>query len=113
MFAYYRSEVADITDKRVSFVAQAVRGARVMKMSGYENRFLDRIMSYRKCEIAKISQANTLKSWNEALFFSTNVVISLVIFLVHVFTGHTMKQGDVFTVFTLVNILQMEMTKME
>lgn len=111
MFAYYRSKIAAITDKRVTFVAQAVRGARVMKMSGYEDRFLDRVMSYRKAEIEKISKANTLKSWNEALFFSTNVVISLVIFLVHVFTGNTLNQGDVYTVFTLINILQLEMTK--
>jgi hypothetical protein len=35
-FAFYRSKIAKITDKRVTFVSQAVRGARVMKMSGYE-----------------------------------------------------------------------------
>jgi ATP-binding cassette, subfamily C (CFTR/MRP), member 4 len=111
MFAHYRSKIATLTDKRVTFVSQAVRGARVMKMSGYEDRFLDRIMQYRRNEVAKIAQANTLKSWNEALFFATNVVISLVIFLVHVYTGNTLNQGDVFTCFTLINILQLEMTK--
>jgi ATP-binding cassette subfamily C (CFTR/MRP) protein 4 len=31
-FAFYRSKIAKITDKRVTFVSQAVRGARVMKM---------------------------------------------------------------------------------
>lgn len=111
MFAHYRSKIAAVTDNRVTFVSQAVRGARVMKMSGYENRFLERIMQYRKQEVFKIAQANTLKSWNEALFFSSNVVISLVIFLVHVHTGNTLQQGDVFAVFTLINILQLEMTK--
>jgi len=110
-FAFYRSKIAGLTDRRVTFVSQAIRGARVMKMSGYEDRFLERIMEYRRDEIAQIAKANTLKSWNEALFFSTNVVISLVIFLVHVFTGNELNEGDVFTVFTLINILQLEMTK--
>ena len=110
-FAFYRSKIAGLTDRRVTFVSQAIRGARVMKMSGYEDRFLERIMDYRRDEIAQIAKANTLKSWNEALFFSTNVVISLVIFLVHVFTGNELNEGDVFTVFTLINILQLEMTK--
>jgi ATP-binding cassette subfamily C (CFTR/MRP) protein 4 len=53
-FAYYRSKVASITDKRVTFVSQAVRGSRVMKMSGYEWRFLDRIQSHRKEEIHQV-----------------------------------------------------------
>lgn len=110
-FAYYRSRVAAITDRRVTFVSQAVRGARVMKMSGYEWRFLDRIAQFRNSEVQQIAKANTLKSWNEALFFSTNVVISLVVFLVHVGTGHDLNPGEVFTVFTLINILQLEMTK--
>jgi ATP-binding cassette subfamily C (CFTR/MRP) protein 4 len=110
-FAYYRSKIAAITDQRVTFVSQAVRGARVMKMSGYEWRFLQRIQDYRRQEIHQIEKANTLKALNEALFFVTNVVISLVIFLVHVGYGGTLRPGDVFTVFTLINILQLEMTK--
>ena len=110
-FAYYRSKIAQITDKRVAFVSQAIRGARVMKMSGYEWRFLEQIQEFRRLEIAEIARANNLKAWNEALFFSTNVVVSVVIFVVHVFTGGTLKAGDVFTVFTLINILQLQMTK--
>ena len=56
-------------------------------------------------------KATVLKAWNEALFYATNVVISLVIFLVHVYIGETLTPRMVFTVFTLINILQLEMTK--
>jgi ATP-binding cassette, subfamily C (CFTR/MRP), member 4 len=111
MFAHYRSTVAALTDRRVSFVAEAIRGVRVMKMSAYELLFLGRIMHYRRDEVSKIAQANTLKAWNEALIFATNVVVSLAIFTVHVLLGNTLNQGDVFTVFSLINILQMELTK--
>jgi len=110
-FAYFRSKIAAITDRRVTFVSQAVNGARVMKMSGYEHRFLERIQEIRKEEVGQIAQANRLKAWNEALFFAANIVISLVIFLVHVFIGGTLTPRDVFTVFALINVLQLEMTK--
>ena len=110
-FAFFRSKIAAITDSRVNFVSQAVSGARIMKMSGYEWRFLDRIAELRQQETDQIQRANRLKAWNEALFFAANVVISLVIFLVHVFMGGVLTPGNVFTVFTLINILQLEMTK--
>lgn len=111
-FAFYRSKIADITDRRVTFVSQAVHGARIMKMSGFEWRFLDRIQAIRKEEVDQIQKANRLKAANEALFFVTNVVISLVIFLVHVlWVEGTLYPRDIFTVFTLVNILQLSMTK--
>lgn len=89
-FIYYRGKIAGITDSRVNFVSQAVYGARVMKMSGFEERFLERIHDYRRQEVSQIIRANRLKSWNEALFFCANVVISVVIFLVYVLTGNTL-----------------------
>eukprot|EP00538_Stauroneis_constricta_P012629 CAMPEP_0119552576 /NCGR_PEP_ID=MMETSP1352-20130426/5521_1 /TAXON_ID=265584 /ORGANISM="Stauroneis constricta, Strain CCMP1120" /LENGTH=1426 /DNA_ID=CAMNT_0007598827 /DNA_START=60 /DNA_END=4340 /DNA_ORIENTATION=+ len=110
-FAYFRSTIASITDRRVTFVSQAIHGARVMKMSGYEWRFLERIQKIRSEEVDQIIKANKLKCWNEASFFMANVVISLVIFVVHVMTGGILTPRDVFTVFTLINILQLEMTK--
>lgn len=110
-FAIFRSKIAAITDRRVTFVSQAVHGARVMKMSGYEWRFLDRIQAIRKEEVDQIDQATRLKAWNETLFYAANIVISMVIFLVHVGTGNTLTPRDVFTVFTLINVLQLEMTK--
>jgi ATP-binding cassette subfamily C (CFTR/MRP) protein 4 len=110
-FASIRSRIAAITDRRVTFVSQAVHGARIMKMSGFEWRFLERIQNIRKEEVDHIQKSNRLKSANEAIFFASNVIISLVIFLVHVLIGGTLTPRDVFTVFTLVNILQLGMTK--
>lgn len=110
-FAYFRSKIASITDRRVTFVSQAVQGARIMKMSGYEWRFLDRIQNIRKQEVEQITKANRLKAWNEALFYATNIVVSIVIFLVHVAIGGVLTPRAVFTVYTLVNVLQLEMTK--
>lgn len=110
-FIYFRGKIAAITDKRVNFVSQAVCGSRLMKMSGFETQFLDRILDFRQRETNQIARANRLKAWNEALFFCSNVVISAVIFLVHVWSGNHLTSRDVFTTYTLINIIQIEMTK--
>ncbi|KAL7557087.1 hypothetical protein ACA910_009910 [Epithemia clementina (nom. ined.)] len=113
-FAHYRSTIAAHTDDRVTFVAQAVRGARVLKVSGYEHRFLERIHGLRASEVHQLQAALRLKAANESVFFVTNIVVSLVVFLVHVYTttsNEKLTTGNVFTVFTLVNVLQVELVK--
>ena len=65
-----------------------------MKMAGYETRFLERIGELRQVEIAQLQKANRLKAANEALFYVSNVVVSYIIFMVHVYTGGVLTTGD-------------------
>ena len=111
-FAYYRSNVATITDERVTYISQVIRGSRIMKYSGFETMFLQRIQELRKQEIDYIQYALRLKAANETLYFVTSIVITMIIFLIHVlYQQEELQTGHVFTVFTLVNILQVELVK--
>jgi ATP-binding cassette subfamily C (CFTR/MRP) protein 4 len=110
-FASYRSKIAKITDERVTLVSQVVAGIRVVKMSGWELTFLEKIRSIRRKEVKVIQEASRLKAWNEAIFFAANITVSVVIFLVQALTGDELKPRDVFTTFTLINIVQLTMTK--
>jgi hypothetical protein len=80
-------------------------------MSGWELAFVEKIQSIRRREAKEIQSANRLKAWNEAIFFATNVTVSVVIFLVQVLTGGELRTRDVFTTFSLINIVQLTMTK--
>jgi len=110
-FATLRSRVASITDRRVTLVSQAVAGVRVMKMNGWEGQFESRIADVRLKEITEIQRANRLKALNEAVFFSTNVIVPIVIFLVHVAMGGMLTPRNVYTTMVLINVLQIELTK--
>ena len=111
-FAYYRSNVATITDERVTYISQVIRGSRIMKYSGFETMFVQRIQELRKQEINYIQYALRLKAANETLYFVTSIVITMIIFLIHVlYQQEELQTGHVFTVFTLVNILQVELVK--
>ena len=110
-FARLRSKVAAITDKRVNLVSQAIYGARVMKMNGWEWQFLERIQALRDQEVAEIQRSSALKGWNEAIFFTTSIMVSVAIFLTHIALGGTLTPRSVFTVLNFINILQIDLTK--
>ena len=96
----------------MTLVSQSISGVRVVKMSGWENEFLNRIKDVRAKEISQIHRANLLKALNEAIFFSVNVVISLAIFISHVYIFNgTLTTKNVFTIMSLMNVLQIELTK--
>lgn len=92
-------------------MAQAVSGVRVMKMSGWESQFSDRIAKVRGEEMQQIQSANHFKALNEAVFFFTNIVIVIIIFVVHVATGGVITPRNVFTTMTLINIVTNFMAK--
>eukprot|EP00550_Attheya_septentrionalis_P002538 CAMPEP_0198285332 /NCGR_PEP_ID=MMETSP1449-20131203/4662_1 /TAXON_ID=420275 /ORGANISM="Attheya septentrionalis, Strain CCMP2084" /LENGTH=1282 /DNA_ID=CAMNT_0043982737 /DNA_START=271 /DNA_END=4119 /DNA_ORIENTATION=+ len=110
-FASFRSTIAAITDARMTLVSQAVSGSRVMKMNGWEQQFEERISKIRKREVHQIQRANKLKAWNESIYFSSNIVISIVTFIVHVATGGELTPRNVFTTMAMINVVQLELVK--
>ena len=76
-FASLRSKVAAITDSRCNLVSQACQGVRIMKMSGWEDKFAERIEVIRAKEMNKIIKASEYKSLNEAINFSTTVAVGV------------------------------------
>jgi ATP-binding cassette subfamily C (CFTR/MRP) protein 4 len=96
----------------MNLVSQAIEGVRVMKMSGWENELQKRILAARAKEIHQIHKANRCKAANEGMFFITYGVVSTIIFIFHVFVfGGTLVTKDVFTIFSLISVMQLEMTK--
>ena len=110
-FAIMRSKIACITDERVTMVSQAISGVRVMKMSGWEANFGERIAEIRKRECDQIERVNSYRVLNEAIFFVVNVTTSFCIFVIHVLAGGVLTPKNVFTTMVLINVAQMEITK--
>lgn len=110
-FANLRSTVANITDSRVSLVSQAVSGARVMKMSGWELQFKLLIANVRRKESNRIQQASRLRGLNEAVYFACSIVMYVVIFIVDIKTGGVLTPRKVFSTMTLINVVQFELMK--
>lgn len=110
-FAFFRGRIAQETDARVSWVQQAIHGARIMKQSGFEQLFLDRITKQRKLEVDKLQTATRLKALNESIYFCSSAVVATFIFCIHVAAGGSLTPEIVYTTLTLLSILQFTLTK--
>lgn len=110
-FAELRGRIAKETDARVSWVSQAVYGARIMKQNGFESMFLDRIAGQRHKEIQQLQTTSRLKAVNEAIYYFSSAVVATFIFCVHVAIGGILTPEIVYTTLTLLGILQFTLTK--
>lgn len=110
-FVQLRSQVASTTDARVSLISQAITGARVMKMNGWEEEFYQRICKLRANETDTLLLASRLKAMNEAIYYFSAPVISVCMFIIHVVAGATLSPKIVYTTLTLMSIVQFIVTK--
>ena len=111
-FAQFRSRVAALTDSRVSLVSQTVHGNRVMKFNGWEDSFLEKISYLREQEVKVLYRASIFRAFNEALFYFTSLLVSVITFTIDVLAnGNALSPKTVFTSITLFNMLQYILAK--
>jgi ABC-type multidrug transport system fused ATPase/permease subunit len=106
-----KKATAGHTDERLKLVSQALTGARLMKINGWENMFVELIESIRSKEIAALLSTNSLRAYNEAIFFVSPVAVGCFTFITYSSTGGVLTPQKVFTTLTLFNIMQFSMTK--
>lgn len=112
MFAKFRSRVAALTDSRVSLVAQTVYGNRVMKFNGWEDSFREKIAHMRQQEVNVLYRASFFRAFNEALFYFTSLLVSVITFTIDVLAnGNVLSPKTVFTALTLFSMLQYILAK--
>ena len=111
-FASLRRNVAIYTDQRVSLVGQLITCIRVIKMNCWETPFTKRITDLRAKEMSQIQLSNKYKSYNEALYYTSSLIVATVVFIIHVHIfNDKLSSRNVFTTITLLNIIQFTMTK--
>ena len=62
--------MAALADERIKLTSQAIGGARLVKISGWEPAMTREIRDIRGREINKLNKATQLRAFNEAIFFA-------------------------------------------
>ena len=106
-----RKATSGYTDQRLKLINQALTGVRLMKINGWEWTIVGIIEKVRKLEIKSLLKTNYLRAINEAIFFSSTVLVGGVTFIVYVNMGGVLSVQVVLTCLTLFNISQFSMTK--
>lgn len=68
-FGALRRELARHTDRRIKLTAQAISGARLMKVMGWEHALAGLIARSREAELRGVRRSCSLRAANESIFF--------------------------------------------
>jgi ABC-type multidrug transport system fused ATPase/permease subunit len=111
-FGVLWSAVAGETDARLRLTAEAITGARLLKLSGWELLFAGRVAAARKREVRGLRRASVLRALSEALFFCGPALVAAVTFACHVqWFGRPLTSEQVVASLALLNVTQMGLTK--
>lgn len=93
-------------DSRLKATNEMINNMRVIKFQAWEDYFQKRIQSYRKLEYGWLSKFAYTVSENMSVLWSTPVVLSVLVFGVAIWMGMHLDAATVFTVTTIMKILQ-------
>jgi ATP-binding cassette subfamily C (CFTR/MRP) protein 1 len=95
-----RKKLIVITDERVKWISEIIKGMKVLKFYAYEDAFIQKITKIRENELKSLRVLEFLKESNMAIAFSTPVFMSLATFLIYSI-DHEVTSQVAFTVLAL------------
>jgi ATP-binding cassette subfamily C (CFTR/MRP) protein 4 len=105
-FAQHRKETVHWTDLRVKTVNEILSAADIVKFMGWEKSLDQTVQHYRENEMKSIMQSSMLKAINQAVFFLSSSIISLLTFLTYYNLGHTLTPAKIFTTVAYFNVIR-------
>lgn len=103
-----RKEKMKDTDFRVKLMNEVLNGIRVIKFYAWEAAFQEKIESIRRVEakhIRKIAYVSAVGF--TLLFFSTPIILPIIIFYTYIMMGNSLTASSAFTTIALFNMLLM------
>ncbi|XP_068850410.1 ATP-binding cassette sub-family C member 10 [Capricornis sumatraensis] len=98
-------EMLQHKDARVKLVTELLSGMRVIKFFGWEQALGARVEACRARELGRLRVVKYLDAACVYLWAALPVVISIVVFITYVLTGHQLTATKVFTALALVRML--------
>ncbi|KAJ3358588.1 hypothetical protein GGF32_010109 [Allomyces javanicus] len=103
----YRKDGQVLTDQRVKLINEMLQGVRILKLFGWEEKFVDSIMDVREKELHFVGR---LASWRAAINGVAQVIPALaaiLVFAVYYATGNELTPSVVFSSLALFNQLRL------
>jgi len=101
-----QTKVMEKKDERMKVSTEILNGIKYIKMSGWEEAFLKKVLGTREQELKWLKKDFVVTSISVFLLWLTPMMITTSIFGAYVFTGHDMNAKTAFTLISTVMILQ-------
>eukprot|EP00899_Mesostigma_viride_P029749 jgi/Mesvir1/995/Mv17535-RA.1 len=109
LFAKYRVATVKFTDKRVKTIGEILQGMLGVKMFGWEMVFTNSVSEVRAGERRSVEKAATVRAFNEAFFFVSQLLMSLVTFGTLVAIGEQLTPAKLFFTLALFSLPRLSM----
>ncbi|RKP21464.1 P-loop containing nucleoside triphosphate hydrolase protein [Rozella allomycis CSF55] len=109
-FSKLREKMVTARDDRVRILSDLFHGIMIVKYYSWEEPFLKYINEIRNKETRYLFKASWMKAMNEALFFASPVMISLVSFGTAYLAGEQLEPSSIFSSLALLNVIRLTMT---
>lgn len=96
------------TDYRVKLMNEVLNGIRVIKYYAWEAAFKEKIETVRRIEVKNLRKMSYISAVGfTLLFFSTPIILPIIIFYSYIMLGNTLTASKAFTTIALFNMLLM------
>ena len=109
-FGKIRRFASNFRDERIKTLSDMFTGILVIKLYGWERPFMKKILELRSLELDFIKRANYIKAFNDAIFFSSSTIISLIAFITYIYMGQVLTPQKVFVTMVLLQNVRLDMT---
>ncbi|XP_054158176.1 ATP-binding cassette sub-family C member 4-like [Oppia nitens] len=110
LFLKIRRKVASLSDTRIRFMNEIIKGMKVIKMYAWERHFDKLISDARKKEMKQIQKSILLKALNGSISTISPRVIIFVVLITHLVLGGKLTAETVFVTMSIFNELRFTMT---
>jgi len=93
-------------DARIKMMNEVLNGVKVIKLSAWENSFLDSITTIRETELSQLRAASFIRSVVSFLWAAAPTLVSLATFMTFTLVGNVLNSANAFTSISLFNILR-------
>ncbi|XP_042506587.1 ABC transporter C family member 3-like [Macadamia integrifolia] len=102
----FQGELMDSKDRRMKVTTEALRNMRILKLQGWEMKFLAKIIELRNFEVRWIKKLLYTIAMTSFVFLSAPMFVSMVTFGFCVFMGIPLESGNVLSSLATFDILQ-------
>eukprot|EP00178_Gracilaria_changii_P002467 TRINITY_DN1365_c0_g1_i1.p1 TRINITY_DN1365_c0_g1~~TRINITY_DN1365_c0_g1_i1.p1 ORF type:complete len:1373 (-),score=181.48 TRINITY_DN1365_c0_g1_i1:480-4598(-) len=102
----YREKASARTDERVKFVAEAIKGIKLVKLYAWELSFIKRILGARTKELDLLRKMAFLDAWNSILVTSLPTILTIIVFTAYAVFVHELDAAVVFPSIALFNVIR-------
>ncbi|XP_043710203.1 ABC transporter C family member 3-like [Telopea speciosissima] len=102
----FHGELMDSKDRRMKMTSEALRNMRILKLQGWEMKFLDKIIKLRNFETSWLKKLLYTSAINSFLFFSAPMFVSMITFGLCVLMGIPLESGKILSALATFEILQ-------